>query len=129
MTGPEFVQVAQWIADGVCRYRQIDTGRWVNWDAEWPLKLVEDSERFRRRPEPKLRAFTISELPVDAWFKRSYGSQQFRIVGIDPEANSVWFVDACSKAVIVPMQPLAEHWLYSTDNRTSWKPCKTKGPA
>ena len=57
MTKSQFLQVAQWIADGVCEYRNSD-----GWFGVGVVSIdSNDFESYRRKPEPKLRPWKLSD--------------------------------------------------------------------
>ncbi len=79
MTKSEFFQVAQWIADGVCEYRNSD-----GWRGVGAVNInSNDFGSFRRKPEPKMRPWKLSDNVVGKTIVSKITGFQWLIVSAD----------------------------------------------
>ena len=81
MTKSQFLQVAQWIADGVCEYRNSD-----GWFGVGVVSIdSNDFESYRRKPEPKLRPWKLSDNVVGKVIVFKASGNQVLIVAANSE--------------------------------------------
>lgn len=122
MTKQEFMQVAEWITDGVCEHR-LPNDQWTLTARNYPLCFDDFFGLYRRKPEPKLRAWNPEEVPVGCLIRNSEW----------PKGNRVLLTESINDAIYLPH--LGEHarytleamrgsgWEHSLDGGKTWNPC------
>ncbi len=114
----DYLPLVQALAEG----KQIQIRDHGGWHDETNPNFVLEIERYRIKPEPKLRPWKRDEFPLEAQFrvKNGYGARNKAISVSD--CHGVAF---CQNGCIVyhSFRWLLEFAEHSTDNGKTWKPC------
>lgn len=83
---------------------------------------MENPEFYRIKPEPKLRPWKESEVPVGVVIRGLGHSYRSMILGVNKSLGSVWFCSD-SKIVEYSLSEMLECYEYSTDGMGDFYPC------
>lgn len=104
--------------------RYCNAGIWEDWKyPEAPPELTQFAftNNYRRKPEPKLRPWEWSDVPVGALYKFDKLPDAIRLITSSAKQERMfWTTDAG-----VPFLTAFNHgyWKWPTEKETEWKPC------
>jgi hypothetical protein len=113
----EKIKVMQAFCDGkeIEFKEKIRDGNWTATNPNW----IWSEYDYRVKPTPKLRAWTIDEVPLDAWYRhRLDESKYFRLEAISKKQEQLQFYN-----VWYNLLELQEYFQHSLDQGKTWSAC------
>ena len=116
----DFLPLVQALADG--KTIQFYTGSWVDLSSVDETSFTLPPERYRIKPEPKLRKWEPEEFKPFALY-RDIGFEKGWAVPVGYNSGKLWFVSTCVGLVWHDADRLLKIKEHSTDGGKSWHPC------
>ena len=121
----DFLPMVQALADG--KTIQFYTGSWVDLSSEDETSFALPLERYRIKPEPKLREWKPEEVPVGAQYRRKEWAlnnackyDRSLIMAVDFR-KILYYSD--SRILSDSLKQAFSEGEYSSDGGKSWHPC------
>lgn len=111
------IKVMQSFCDGAeIEFRRDETDSWsVATNPNWMWSEYE----YRVKPTPKLRAWTIDEVPLDAWYRQK--ADTCNLMRLDAIHLDTCRVKICGTSW--NMTELHNHFQHSLDQGKTWRAC------